>query len=96
MYSHYSEEEKKEFIKEFNDSNLKAIDFARLHNLKYTTFLNWIHSDRLNSSDKKMIDVTDLLKEERRKEYIDIKIKDYEFSILKEDIKSLIKVLNND
>ena len=62
MYSHYSEEEKKEFIIEFNDCNLKTIDYARLHNRKYTTLLNWIHSNRLNSSDKKMIDVTDLLK----------------------------------
>ena len=38
MYTHYSEEEEKEFIIEFNVCNLKTIDYARLPNRKYTTF----------------------------------------------------------
>ncbi len=96
MKNHYSDEQRNQFIDEFNNSGLSAREFAGTHNLKYTTFLEWLRKRKLKLSDNNMIEITNLLKREKSDEYINIKVNNYKLSVLKEDIRSFIEVLNND
>ena len=92
----YSDFEKQSLVDEFNEKSISARKFTKEHNIKYTTFLNWIHSSKFSKSNKKMIDISNLILNKNNETYINIKINNFKIAILKDDIKSFIEGISND